>query len=155
MDQQEAEQGPGTGENKRHQVYARLLKEFPTLPRRAAALAIEQVRWGVVLPEDREGELMLADLRDDVDRLTRQCQEATRGRTEAERVADEAMARARAAQREILGQIIKEEVEMGLSEIHGLRLNELGRGRVSDAAIQGLDRAAGVLKRLLAHVEAS
>lgn len=30
-----------SGESKRHQVYARLLKEFPTRNRRAIALAIE------------------------------------------------------------------------------------------------------------------
>ena len=33
-----------SGESKRHQVYARLIKDFPTLPKRMLALAIEMGR---------------------------------------------------------------------------------------------------------------
>ena len=37
----------GTGENKRHRVYAQLLKEYPMLPKRLLAAAIEQAVWKV------------------------------------------------------------------------------------------------------------
>lgn len=37
----EASRLEGSGEYKRHVVYARLIKEFPTTPRRQLALAIE------------------------------------------------------------------------------------------------------------------
>lgn len=145
---------PSSGESKRHQVYARLLKEFPMAAKREAALAIEQAYWGIVIPGDAPGQAALADLRDQIDLLRRQVADATAARREAETAAQEAMARAHTAQRQELGRVIKEEVEAGLGEIHGLRLNELSRSRVSDGAIQGLERAAGVLKRLLAKVEA-
>ena len=38
---------PGlSGEAKRHQVYARLIKDFPEIPRKALALAIEVILSG-------------------------------------------------------------------------------------------------------------
>lgn len=40
-DLEDAIRGPGFGEAKRHQVYARLLKDFPEVPKRAIARAIE------------------------------------------------------------------------------------------------------------------
>ena len=150
----EQEGQPSSGESKRHQVYARLLKEFPASLKREAALAIEQAHWGIVLPGDALGQATLSTLRDEIEALRRQVTDATAARREAETVAQEALARATTAQRAALGQTIRDEVESGLSEIHGLRLNELGRSRVSDGAIQGLERAAGVLKRLLAKLEA-
>ena len=38
----QAEAGPGGGEYKRHQVYAKLIKEFPAESRRLIAMAIEK-----------------------------------------------------------------------------------------------------------------
>lgn len=38
----ERQYGAGFGEAKRHQVYARLMKEFPTIKRRTLSVAIER-----------------------------------------------------------------------------------------------------------------
>ena len=38
----ERQYGQGFGEAKRHQVYARLMKEFPTIRKRTLAVAIER-----------------------------------------------------------------------------------------------------------------
>lgn len=38
----QAEQGPGGGEYRRHQCYARLIKEFPAESKRVIAMAIEK-----------------------------------------------------------------------------------------------------------------
>lgn len=42
-----ADQVDGSGEYKRHQVYARLIKEYPATPRSTLALAIEVARCGL------------------------------------------------------------------------------------------------------------
>ena len=109
----EQEGQEGSGESKRHQVYARLLKEFPTRPKREAALAIEQARWGIVVPGDVKGLAALEDLQDEVALLQRRVRQETSRAQEAETVAESATTRADAVARQEFGRMIREEVETG------------------------------------------
>lgn len=51
MSQQEEDNLHGSGENKRHLVYAKLMKEFPSLPHAQLALTIEYVKHVSESPE--------------------------------------------------------------------------------------------------------